>query len=135
MEIRFDHVGLSVADIDAAETFYCRAFGFERQLAFELPPHPIRGVMLNHSSGLRMELFQHNASAPGIQGAAPIEALGTRGYGHFALRAADIVPLYDAAIAAGAISRIPPSPSPEPGVRFAFLSDPEGNLVELVELP
>jgi len=26
-----------------------------------------------------------------------------------------------------------PSPSPEPGVRFAFLADPEGNLIELVE--
>ena len=32
---------------------------------------------------------------------------------------------------AGAGERVSPRPSPEPGVRFAFLADPEGNLVEL----
>jgi len=38
------------------------------------------------------------------------------------------------ALEAGASAVIEPSLSPEPGVRFAFLADPEGNLVELVEL-
>ena len=28
---------------------------------------------------------------------------------------------------------MPPSPSPEPGVRIAFVADPEGNLIELVD--
>lgn len=133
METRFDHVGLSVADLDAALAFYGTAFGFEREFAFELAPHPIRGVMARHPSGFRLELFQHEASSPGIHGNAPIQAIATRGYGHFALAAPDIEPLYAAALAAGASSRVPPSPSPEPGVRFAFLADPEGNLVELVE--
>lgn len=133
--MRIDHVGLSVADLAAAEAFYGEAFGFTRQLAFELAPHPIRGVMLTHSSGMRLELFEHAAAQSGLHDPTPIEALATRGYGHFALRAADIEPIYDAALAAGARSRVPPSPSPEPGVRFAFVADPEGNLVELVELP
>ncbi len=133
MEIGFDHVGLSVADMDAAEAFYCDAFGFTRQLAFELTPHPIRGVMLTHENGMRLELFQHERSVPGLQGSTPIEAISRRGYGHFAFRAPDIGVIFDSALVAGAQSRVPPSPSPEPGVRFAFLSDPEGNLVELVE--
>jgi lactoylglutathione lyase len=133
MQLGFDHVGLSVADLDNAEAFYAGAFGFRRQLAFELAPHPIRGVMLAHESGMRLELFQHDASAPGLQGTTPIEAIARRGYGHFALKAPDIDPVFEAALAAGASSRVPPSPSPEPGVRFAFLADPEGNLVELVE--
>jgi glyoxylase I family protein len=122
-----------VADLDSAEAFYAAAFGFRRQLAFELAPHPIRGVMLTHPNGMRLELFQHEASVAGLQGATPIEAIARRGYGHFALKAPDIEPLFESAIAAGASSKVPPSPSPEPGVRFAFLSDPEGNLVELVE--
>lgn len=133
METRFDHVGLSVADLVAAQAFYERAFGFTDQFAFTLTSHPIRGVMLIHPSGARLELFEHAASVAGIQATTPIEALGTRGYGHFAFAAPDITPVFDAALAAGAVSRVPPSPSPEPGVRFAFLSDPEGNLVELVE--
>ena len=41
--------------------------------------------------------------------------------------------LFARALAAGATEKVAPRPSPEPGVRFAFLADPEGNLVELVE--
>jgi catechol 2,3-dioxygenase-like lactoylglutathione lyase family enzyme len=134
MPLRVDHVGLSVGDLDAACEFYSRAFGFTRQLEFELPPHPIRGVMLRHDSGMRLELFERAGSAAGIQGATPIEALATRGYGHFALAAPDIDVVFAAALEAGATAVFEPAPSPEPGVRFAFLADPEGNLVELVEL-
>ena len=133
METRFDHVGLSVADLDAAAAFYEAAFGFAPEFPFRIDPHPIRGLMMRHPSGARLELFEHDASAAGLQGATPIEALGTRGYGHFAMTAADIQPVFEAAVSAGASARVPPSPSPEPGVRFAFVADPEGNLVELVE--
>ena len=133
MRVGFDHVGLSVADLDAAEGFYSSAFGFTRQLAFELSPHPIRGLMLAHPAGFRLELFEHAQSAPGLQAGTPIEAHATRGYSHFALTAPDIDEVYAAALLAGATAVIEPRPSPEPGVRFAFLADPEGNLVELVE--
>src|ERR1700733_5788730 len=68
MRTRFDHVGLSVADLEAAEGFYTSAFGFERQLVFELTPHPIRGMMMTHPSGCRFELFEHATSSPGPQG-------------------------------------------------------------------
>ncbi len=129
-----DHVGLSVEDLDAACEFYSRAFGFTRQLEFALDPHPIRGLMLRHESGMRLELFEREGSVPGIQGATPIEALGTRGYGHFAFAAPDIDAVFVHALEAGAGAVMEPGPSPEPGVRFAFLADPEGNLVELVEL-
>jgi glyoxylase I family protein len=134
MPLRLDHVGLSVGDLNAACEFYSRAFGFARQIEFELAPHPIRGLMLRHESGMRLELFERSGSAAGIQGASPIEALATRGYGHFAFATPDIDAVFAGALEAGASAVIEPAPSPEPGVRFAFLADPEGNLVELVEL-
>jgi lactoylglutathione lyase len=133
MQTAFDHVGLSVADLGAAVAFYERAFGFTPEFAFTLDPHPIRGTMLLHGSGARLELFAHAESGHGLQGRTPIEALATRGYGHFALSAPDIEPVFAGALAAGATAVVTPRPSPEPGVRFAFLADPEGNLVELVE--
>jgi glyoxylase I family protein len=133
MTTSFDHVGLSVADLAGSLAFYAEAFGFTPEFEFTLPGHPVRGVVLIHPSGARLELFERAGSRPGIQGARPIEALATRGYGHFALRAADIAPVFAAALTAGASAVVEPSPSPEPGVRFAFLADPEGNLVELVE--
>ena len=99
---------------------------------FELPGG-IRGVMLKLESGGRLELFEHPESSGGLRAGSPLEALATRGYGHVALGAADIGPLFERAVQAGATPRVAPGPSPEPGVRFAFLTDPEGNLVELVE--
>ena len=91
--------------------------------------------MLDHESGLAAGAVRaRRARSRGIHGRTPIEAIATRGYGHLALRAAEIEPLFEQAVSAGAAPVVPPSPSPEPGVRFAFLRDPEGNLVELVEL-
>jgi glyoxylase I family protein len=133
MSIGFDHVGLCVAELEAAQAFYARAFGFELQLAFELP-HETRGAMMTHPSGMRFELFERPGSRPAaVQGAMPLDALAARGYGHFALKTLEIEAVFERAVTEGARPMVPPGPSPEPGVRFAFLADPEGNLVELVE--
>jgi glyoxylase I family protein len=133
MTVGLDHTGLGVADLAAAQAFYGAAFGFEPEFPFELPVDGIRGIMLRLPTGGRLELFERPGAAPGPAYETPIAALATRGYGHFAVTAADIELLYARALAAGATGKVPPRPSPEPGVRFAFVADPEGNLVELVE--
>ena len=115
----------------AAVTFYETVFGFVAEFPFALGE--IRGVMLRLESGGRLELFERPGSGGGLRAASPIEALATRGYGHFAVNSPDIDALFARALEAGATAKVAPSPSPEPGVRFAFLADPEGNLVELVE--
>jgi lactoylglutathione lyase len=132
MTVALDHAGLSVGDLDAASRFYERAFGFALEFAFDLPGG-IRGAMLRLEGGARLELFEHPDPAHGLTPGSPLEALATRGYGHFALAAPDISALYEHAQRAGATGKVSPRQSPEPGVRFAFLADPEGNLVELVE--
>jgi glyoxylase I family protein len=129
-----DHVGLSVASLDTATAFYAAAFGFESEFTFELPG-AVRGLMLLHPSGARLELFEHPSSTAGLQGAVPLEALATRGYGHFAWATADIGAAFERALLAGATPIAKPGQSPEPGVLFAFLADPEGNLVELLQRP
>jgi lactoylglutathione lyase len=130
--IALDHAGLTVADLDASADFYDRAFGFVAEHAFALGVDGIRGVMLRHPAGARLELFERPGSIDGPQGHSPIETIAFRGYGHFALAAPDLDAVFARAVDAGAVAKVPPSPSPEPGVRFAFLADPEGNLVELV---
>jgi hypothetical protein len=42
---------------------------------------------------------------------------------------------YARSVARGARPVMPPGPSPEPGVRMAFVADPEGNLIELLHRP
>jgi catechol 2,3-dioxygenase-like lactoylglutathione lyase family enzyme len=131
--VRLDHAGLSVADLDAAVAFWERAFGFAVEFPFELPGG-IRGVMLRGDGG-RIELFARPDSAGGLRAEDPLSALATRGYGHVALTAPDIEAPFARAVEAGATPKVTPRPSPEPGIRFAFVADPEGNLVELVERP
>ena len=48
---------------------------------------------------------------------------------------ADLDGAYDRAVARGARPVMPPCPAPEPGVRMAFVADPEGNLIELLHRP
>ena len=48
---------------------------------------------------------------------------------------ADLDAAYDRAAARGARPVMPPGPSPEPGMRMAFVADPEGNLIELLHRP
>lgn len=133
MPVSFDHVGLSVRDLDAATTFYAAAFDYAPEFPFRLEAIDTRGIMLVHPSGHRLELFERPDAVAGLQGLTPLEALGTHGFGHFALTAGDIDVPFERAVGAGARPVVPPGPSPEPGVRFAFLADPEGNLVELVQ--
>jgi catechol 2,3-dioxygenase-like lactoylglutathione lyase family enzyme len=131
--VQLDHAGLSVADLESAAAFWGRAFGFSVEFRFSLPGG-IRGAMLRGDGG-RIELFARPGSVEGLRAENPLSALATRGYGHVALTAPDIEMPFARAVEAGATPKVSPRPSPEPGIRFAFLADPEGNLIELVERP
>ena len=54
------------------------------------------------------------------------------GYGHVAFDVTDLDAAYDRAVVLGARPVMPPCPSPETGVRMAFVADLEGNLIELL---
>ena len=61
---RLDHVGLSVADLAAAEAWYCDAFGYVRELALRVDPIDLDIVMLIHPEhGDRLELLHR----PGLR--------------------------------------------------------------------
>ncbi len=128
-----DHVGLSVKDVDAQAVWYTRVFGFRQSTPFEIEPLGLRGVFLVGDNGIAIELLQREGSVPGIQGQDSAEALLTHGYGHICFRVTSLDESFETAIAAGASERMPPQPSPEPGVRMCFIADPEGNLIELLD--
>jgi lactoylglutathione lyase len=133
--MQFDHVGLSVADLEGQAAWYCAAFGLTESTPFEVPPLGLRGTFVVGAPGLAIELLERQGSAPGIQAADQAEALLTRGYGHICLRVADVDTVHARLLALGAGERMPPQASPEPGVRMSFVSDPEGNLIELLDRP
>ena len=131
--MKLDHVGLNVADLGAMTDWYCAALGLEVEFRFELEHVEFHGAMLQSPEGWRLELLSRPGSVAGLQAANPVEAALTRGFGHFAVDVPEVDTAYDALIAAGASDRMSPRPSPEPGVRMAYVADPEGNLIELLD--
>jgi catechol 2,3-dioxygenase-like lactoylglutathione lyase family enzyme len=131
--INFDHVGLSVADLDAQRAFYGRALGLtlvEEEL--DLPQAQVRTVILQADNGLKIELIERGGSTPqefddAYAGAA------VQGYFHWALAVDDLDGTFEQLVAAGASEVSPPGPAARPGARFAYVKDPEGNLLEIVQ--
>jgi lactoylglutathione lyase len=131
---RLDHVGLNVADLMAAERWYLEAFGYKRELVLRLDMFEMDIVMLIHPErGDRLELLHRPGSKPGLRADNPPEAVLTEGFGHLAFDVRDLDSEFERLVALGARPVMTPRPSPEPGVRMAFLADPEGNLVEVIE--
>jgi catechol 2,3-dioxygenase-like lactoylglutathione lyase family enzyme len=129
---RLDHVGLAVGDLDAMTRWYAKTLQLTVEFEFTLPEVDFRGVMLRAPAGHRIELLHRAGNRAGLQATSPVEAALTRGLGHIAFDVADVDHAYRELLAAGATDRMSPRPSPEPGVRMAYVADPEGNLIELL---
>ncbi|MGY5014129.1 VOC family protein [Streptomyces sp. 900105755] len=130
--VSFDHIGLSVADLDRQRRFYIEAFGFHDRYRTEFPEAGIRIVLLIGPGGASVELTERVGSAP-QHFADPVEGAGVQGYFHWALTVDDLEAAVSNAVACGARTISPPAPARRPGIRFAYLADPEGNLVELLQ--
>jgi lactoylglutathione lyase len=128
-----DHIGLTVGDLEAMTRWYTYVFRLTVEFEFALEELDFRGVMLRSVDGHRIELLHRSGNRAGLQASSPVDAALTRGFGHIALDVADVDLTYDEFVAAGACDRMSPRPSPEPGVRMAYVADPEGNLIELLD--
>jgi catechol 2,3-dioxygenase-like lactoylglutathione lyase family enzyme len=128
----FDHVALSVGDLDAMISFYERAFGFAVESRNSLPDFGIRTALLRHKSGIRLELAERAGSSAPVAHGSPAEAAVTLGYYHWAIEVADLDAAGAAAVAGGATLVVAPSTAARVGMRYSYLADFEGNLIELV---
>ena len=138
MTARLDHVGLAVADLGAAAAWYCDVFGLVPELSLRVDAIDLSIEMLIHPEfGYRVELLHRPGTGAAAAGkpAHPAAAALRAGFGHVAFGVADLEGAFDRAVARGARPVMPPCPAPEPGVRMAFVTDPEGNLIELLHRP
>lgn len=131
-----DHVGLSVADLEAQTEWYSRALGLEPLEPGGIPSINLRVVFLvSADRSWALELLHRPGSQPGLRAASAPEAVLTQGYGHICLRVSDVDATYRQLLAEGASPVMPPGASPVSGVRLAFVADPEGNLIEMLDRP
>jgi lactoylglutathione lyase len=116
------HVCLNVSDADRLADWYVEQLGFERTWEFTTPDGDTRNVYVGDGNGIELQLSD-------TEGEADLEA-GTA-WDHVAFGVPDV----DAAFADidnhGVVQE--PSDQPAAGARTAFIEDPDGHVVELVE--
>jgi catechol 2,3-dioxygenase-like lactoylglutathione lyase family enzyme len=136
MSVAWDHVAISVRDLEAASDWWCRALDLRPEYRFEPPGTDLRGVMLVHPTGFRIELLHRPGATAGPSPVGALEAAAALGFGHVCLRVDDVPAAYEALLERGATARKPPAGSPaRPGALNAFTSDPDGNLIEILDRP
>lgn len=131
--LKLDHIGLSVSDLARAADFYGRVFSFtELEERFALPQHGLRGMVLRGATGIRLELFEKAGAKP-VRICDPVTAAEGLGWFQIAFRVTDLARQYERVVAAGARAVRPPFIAPDGRTPVAFVADPDGNLIELIE--
>jgi catechol 2,3-dioxygenase-like lactoylglutathione lyase family enzyme len=134
--IRFHHVSLSVGDLAAQRRWYAEALGFTEVIEeFELADPPVRTALLRSAGGVRVELIERAGSARIHVFGDALDTVRAQGYGHWALEVDDLDAAFAQLTGHGAAAVSPPAAAVQPGAKFAYVKDPEGNLIELVQPP
>lgn len=115
------HVDLAVADVERSVAFYTEQFGFEETAGFEVDGTAHRFVAADNGVELQLTESQHRENAgPGEDG--PLQ--------HVAVEVDDVDAVFERIDHHGAVKE--PSDGHR-GARNAFVLDPDGYTIELVE--
>ena len=125
--IRFDHVAITVRDMERSVAFYRDLLGFD-VLGQLLVNEGRQKLVYLRSGGAHVELFEfRDHDAETVVGVP--DTVG--GFKHLALQTDDVDGLAVRLKAAGIEFTVDPLDA-EGGVRLAFFLDPDGNLLEIV---
>jgi catechol 2,3-dioxygenase-like lactoylglutathione lyase family enzyme len=141
---RVSHIGICVADLGRALSFYCDMLGFEPAARASysgaavdrllgLTNVALRAAWIERD-GTRLELLEF--TSPGHAGSAAPRAMNALGLTHLSMRVADLEAttrrLAEAGVTVLAGTRYD---DPSHGVAAVFVLDPDGTRVELVQIP
>jgi catechol 2,3-dioxygenase-like lactoylglutathione lyase family enzyme len=120
------HVALKVKDIQRSLDFYSGKMGFKEMLRLNKDDGSLWLIYLRITDDQYLELFP---DAPEDQ--APAD--GTNGVNHYCLTVEGIESVVEAIVAAG-IEIFRPLKTGADGNRQAWVKDPDGNRIELMEM-
>ena len=115
------HINLSVADAEESIKFY-EQFGFEESWSFETPDGETTNRYIADENGLELQLSDTTGQTEFKSGTA---------WDHLAIGVDDVDTVFERIDHYGVEKE--PGDQPEAGARTAFISDPDGRKVELVE--
>ena len=126
MGIRFDMVGLFVADLRKMVEFYRDVLGVESEWDGRGPYAEFK------HEGIRFSMFER-AQLPGLLGQTPTYPSGLNGTFELAIdlpRYEDVDPEFERVVKAGAKPIYAPRTEPW-HMRSSMVADPEGNIIEI----
>ena len=140
--MKFNHVGISVADIERSISFYRDMFGMEQlcdvfpfggeQFDAIMDIAGVQGRMCMIGKGnLQLELFEFSNPDPGTKD--PEYPVSDRGYSHFGFDVDDIEETYDRLKAAGVRIHSPVITFMGGGMKAIYARDPDGNVFEVLQ--
>jgi methylmalonyl-CoA/ethylmalonyl-CoA epimerase len=122
----FQHVGISVADLDRSVRWYTTLFGFTETKRFRKDELEITGAVLQLGAMTLEVLAPFTPVAPALPPPSLVEQLRKVGTNHIAVTVSDLV-LCRERIAAAGCRMI----GPVVDGRFFFCSDPDGVVLEI----
>ena len=131
-DFSFDHVAVSVSDLDRSVRFYEQNLGFTCDRIIDLPQGAGRVALLK-KPGFAIEMFAYTAPSPLPDYRKSIETdLKTMGVKHFAIKVSDILGAADRLRDNGVefISQVAVGVR---GLRRFFVKDPDGIGIEITE--
>jgi catechol 2,3-dioxygenase-like lactoylglutathione lyase family enzyme len=141
--LRVSHLGICVSDLERSLAFYRDALGFAVESELEVQGEPsetllrlspvrLRAVYLVRD-GVRIELLHY--ASPGHAGDGSPRAMNQLGLTHLSFRVESIAATAARLEAHGArVLRGTQIDNPRLGARAVFAADPDGTLIELVEM-
>jgi lactoylglutathione lyase len=125
--VRFGHVAFRVADVERSIRWYAAAFGAREAFRANRPDGSPQLVYVELAPGQFVELFP-NGKNPIQEPPDPI------GYAHTCLLVDDLPAALAHLANMGVLPANPPRTG-RAGQQLAFIADPDGNRLELMEIP
>jgi len=126
--MKLEHVALYVEDLEAIKNFYLRYFGATANQKYHNPRTGLQTYFLSFEGGARLEIMQRPGMNLRVSGEHPL------GYTHisFKLGSAEKVDQLTKQLHEGGCPLLNGPRTTGDGYYESVLSDPEGNLIELV---
>jgi len=121
--MRAHHIAIYTRDLARLEAFYTQILGFPAVRRWDAA-----GIVFVDAGGLWIELTRQDAPDDGAQPHALDQGVGIN---HFALQVENVDHSFQELATMGV--RVLAEPANYENVRVAFLADPDGNVLELIE--
>lgn len=128
--MKYFHTAISVSNLEKSQVFYEKVFDLKFDSKGERPDSKIRMVNLKGVDGSLIELFQHESPIPLKEDLMDFQKVGIK---HVAFIVENLEESIEKAVSCGAKILWPI----QDGItikRLAFVSDPDGIPIELLEL-